>query len=137
MNSLFMRRLSVRALHRLVPIVTAVLTMACHNFPPITDGYPLQESLKKKSKGEVLLCAGPPVREWTDGDFTMLRYYREAPILEESMVSSKASRPTAHHGCWATVTIRHEQIERVHYRFVPPSVDASNDCEEIFSRCQE
>ena len=77
-----MRRFSVRALHGLVPIVTAVLTMACHNSPPLTDGYPLQESLKKKSKDEILLCAGPPVREWTDGDFTMLRYYRARPSLK-------------------------------------------------------
>src|SRR3712207_971418 len=63
MNDLFKRRFSVRALHGLVPIVTAVLTMACHNSPPLTHGYPLQESLKRKSKDEILFCAGPPVRD--------------------------------------------------------------------------
>ncbi|GMV50016.1 MAG: hypothetical protein AMXMBFR67_15590 [Nitrospira sp.] len=67
----------------------------------------------------------------------MLRYYREAPLLEESMVSSKTSRPTVHHGCWATVVLREERVEGVHYRFVPSSVDASNDCEAIFARCPE
>ncbi|HVG01642.1 MAG TPA: hypothetical protein VM842_02075 [Nitrospira sp.] len=132
-----MRPFSARNFPGILTIVTGALTMACHNVLPLRDGYPLQELLKQKSKDEVLRCAGPPIREWNDGEFTMLRYYREAPILEESMVSSKASRPTAHHGCWATLTIQHDRIEQVHYRFVPNSVDASNDCEEIFARCQE
>lgn len=132
-----MHPFSARASYGLLTITIGVLTVACHNVSPLTDGYPPQESLSSKSKDEILQCAGPPVREWRDGEFTMLRYYREAPLLEESMVSTKTSRPTAHHGCWATVTIRHDRIQRVHYRFVPDSVDASNDCEEIFVRCQE
>ena len=137
MDALFMHSLSVRTFHGILAIVASALTMACQIAPPLTEGYPLQESLKRKSKEEILVCAGTPLREWQDGEFTLLRYYREAPLLEESMVSSKSSRPTAHHGCWATVTIQHDQVEQIHYRFVPNSVDASNDCEEIFVRCQE
>ena len=110
---------------------------ACRSTPPLMEGFPHQESLRGKSKEHVLACTGPPLREWTDGAYTQLRYYREAPLLEESMVSSKGSRPTIHHGCWATVILQHNQVDRVHYRFVPSSVDASNDCEDIFASCQE
>ena len=85
----------------------------------------------------MLACAGAPLREWRSGDFTLFRYYREAPLLEESMVSSKSSRPTVHHGCWATVMLRQDRVDQVQYRFAPSSVDASNDCEEIFAGCQE
>ena len=137
MDPLFMHPLSARAFHGTLTIIASALTMACHNAPPLTDGYSLQDSLQNKSKEEILACAGTPLREWQDGEFTLLRYYREAPLLEESMVSSKSSRPTAHHGCWATVTIRQNRVENIHYRSVPNSVDASNDCEEIFVRCQE
>ncbi|MCK6498669.1 MAG: hypothetical protein L6Q38_04230 [Nitrospira sp.] len=103
----------------------------------MTEGYPHQLSLQEKTRAEVLACAGPPLQERQEGGATVLRYYREAPLLEESMVSSKTSRPTVHHGCWATVVLREERVEGVHYRFVPSSVDASNDCEAIFARCPE
>jgi hypothetical protein len=36
------------------------------------------------------------------GAFTLLRYYREAPILEESQPIGKGSVSTIRHGCWAT-----------------------------------
>lgn len=126
-----------RTFQGLLTVLTAVLLLACHSAPPITEGYSHQQSLQGKSREQVLACAGTPLREWQDGEFTQLRYYREAPLLEESMVSSKSSRPTVHHGCWATVMLQHNRVDQVQYRFVPSSVNASNDCEEIFARCQE
>lgn len=132
-----MHPLLSRAFQGLLTGFTALLLLACHSAPPITEGYPHQQSLRGKSREQVLACAGTPLREWQDREFTQLRYYREAPLLEESMVSSKSSRPTVHHGCWATVMLQHNRVDQVQYRFAPSSVDASNDCEEIFARCLE
>ncbi len=113
------------------------LVLGCHTIPPVTEGYPHQLAIRGKTKEQVLACAGTPVQEREEGAVTILRYYKEAPLLEESMVSSKGSRPTLHHGCWATVIIQDHRVDHVRYRFVPTSVDASNDCEEIFAQCQE
>lgn len=120
----------------LIPVLAGIM-LGCHSTPPITEGYPHQRALQGKSKEQVLACAGTPLQEREDGAVAMLRYYKEAPLLEESMVSSKSSRPTVHHGCWATVVIQHQRVDQVQYRFVPSSVDASNDCEEIFANCPE
>jgi len=118
-------------------ILMAGIASSCHIEPPVTEGYLHQQSLRGKSKEQVLACAGAPLQERQVGTSTLLRYYREAPLLEESMVSSKSSRPTVHHGCWATVVVHEHHVDQVQYRFVPSSVDASNDCEEIFADCQE
>lgn len=127
----------IRHLATLVVLVATGLQFACHSTPPITEGYPHQQALRGKSKQEVLACAGAPLQEREEGALTTLRYYKEAPLLEESMVGSKGSRPTVHHGCWATVILQDQRVEQVRYRFVPSSVDASNDCEEIFANCPE
>jgi hypothetical protein len=121
----------------LLSILTTAFLFGCHSTPPITEGYPFQQALQGKTLQQVLACAGNPLQKREEGAVTILRYYREAPLLEESMVSSKGSRPTVHHGCWATVIVEDHRVERVRYHFVPSSVDASNDCEEIFATCQE
>lgn len=121
----------------LLSILLTAPVLGCQSTPPVTEGYPHQQALQAKTLQQVLACAGTPQQKREDGPVTILRYYREAPLLEESMVSSKGSRPTVHHGCWATVIIQDQRVDRVRYQFVPPSVDASNDCEEIFANCQE
>jgi len=98
--------------------------------------YPNQQRMVGKSKAAILACAGKPVKEQTRNDVTLLQYYREAPMLEESAAVGKGSFPTVHHGCWATVIIAEDRITEVRYRFAPPTFDASNDCEEIFEPCQ-
>ena len=137
LDSCLMHPVIIRTLQGIQITIAAALVVACQSASPIAEGYPHQQTLRGKSKEQVMACAGTPLRESRQGDSTLLRYYREAPLLEESMVSSKSSRPTVHHGCWATVTLLHNLVDRVHYRFVPSSVDASNDCEEIFARCEE
>lgn len=121
----------------LVIILATGLQFGCQRVLPVTDGFPHQQGLRGKSKQEVVACAGTPLQEREEGALTTLRYYKEAPLLEESMVSSKSSRPTVHHGCWATVILQNQRVDQVRYRFVPSSVDASNDCEEIFANCPE
>ena len=132
-----MRPAYIRLHHGLLSILITGFVLGCQSTPPLTEGYPHQQALQGKTLHQVLACAGNPLQKREDGPVTILRYYREAPLLEESMVSSKGSRPTVHHGCWATVMVQDNRVDRVRYHFVPSSVDASNDCEEIFAHCQE
>jgi hypothetical protein len=64
-----------------------------------------------------------------------MRYYREAPLLLESAVGSKSSKPSAHYGCWATVLLQDGKVLEVRYHAVPAGVDATDRCEEIFESC--
>lgn len=132
-----MRPTYIRLINGLLSILTTGLVVGCHATPPVTEGFPHQQALEGKTLQQVLACAGTPLQKRENGPVTILRYYREAPLLEESMVSSKGSRPTVHHGCWATVIVQDQRVDRVQYHFVPSSVDASNDCEDIFANCQE
>ncbi|MBS0171882.1 MAG: hypothetical protein JSR62_16160 [Nitrospira sp.] len=134
---IIMRLIGFKCHGAVVLLLAAGLALGCQSVPPVTEGYPHQQGLLGKSKQDVLACAGPPLQERGEGALTTLRYYREAPLLEESMVGSKGSRPTVHHGCWATVILQDQRVDRVRYRFVPSSVDASNDCEEIFADCPQ
>lgn len=123
------------------PILACVITLSalyaisCASSPPITEGHQAQTRMRGKLKAEVLSCAGRPISETQEGSVTELRYYREAPMLEESGTASKGSMPSVHHGCWASLMLKDDRVEEVRYRFVPDFVDASNDCEDIFSNC--
>ncbi len=99
--------------------------------------YPNQQKILGQSKAAILACAGKPVKEQTRNDVVLLQYYREAPVLEESQPVGKGSMSTVRHGCWATVVITDDHVTDVRYRFVPPSMDASNDCEAIFDPCAQ
>ncbi len=128
-----MRRQNLLAL-MLLGIVQVLLT-SCST-PAQVGEYPNQQRMVGKSKSAILACAGIPQKETSDGERTFLRYYREAPILEESRPVGKGSFATIRHGCWATVILTDDHVVDVHYRFVPPTFDASNDCEDIFDSCQ-
>lgn len=103
--------------------------------PAVVGEYPNQQRMIGQAKASVLACAGTPIKEQLHNSVTLLQYYREAPILEESSPVGKGSFPTIRHGCWATVVVTDEHVAEVRYRFVPPAFDASNDCEEIFDAC--
>jgi len=105
--------------------------------PAQVGEYPNQQRMIGQSKAALLACAGKPVKEQTRNGLTLLQYYREAPMLEESSPVGKGSFPTVHHGCWATVVLAEDRITEIHYRFAPPAFDASNDCEAIFESCQQ
>lgn len=103
--------------------------------PAEVGRYPNQDKMVGKSKAALLACAGTPLKEISDKELTLLRYYKEAPMLEESRPFGKGSAATIHHGCWATVVIENDRVAEVRYRFVPPTFDASDECEEIFEPC--
>ena len=115
--------------------ILAVSLTSCAT-PAQVGEYPNQQRLVGLPKSAVLNCAGHPNKETSDGTQTVLRYYREAPILEESRPVGKGSFATVRHGCWATVVLTNDRVSEVQYRFVPPTFDASNDCEDIFDSCQ-
>lgn len=112
-----------------------ILLASCTT-PAHVGEYPNQQRMVGKSKSAILACAGLPNTETSDGKRTILRYYREAPILEESRPVGKGSFATIRHGCWAAVVLADDRVADVQYRFVPPTFDASNDCEDIFDSCQ-
>ena len=96
---------------------------------------PTGKALLGKSKQELVACAGNPLEDTKTVEGTVLAYYKEAPMFEESFASSKASRPGAHHGCWARLLMEDDRVVGVEYRSVPRSVDANNHCDEIFHAC--
>ena len=110
---------------------------SCASAPAAVGEYPNQHKVIGKSKADVLACAGKPVKEQTRNDVVLLQYYKEAPVLEESQPVGKGSMSTIRHGCWATVVLMDDRVTDVRYRFVPPSMDASNDCEAIFDPCAQ
>ncbi len=110
------------------------LASACATTPPVVD-HPNQRAMEGRTKEQILACAGQPERERSHEELTLMRYYKEAPLLQESMVGSKGSRGGAHHGCWATVVLKDGKVLEVRYHSVPAGVDATDHCEEIFESC--
>ena len=116
--------------------LTVQILLASCSTPAHVGEYLNQQRMVGKSRSTMLACAGTPQKETSDSERTVLRYYREAPILEESRPVGKGSFATIRHGCWATVVLVNDRVVDVQYRFVPPTFDASNDCEDIFDSCQ-
>ena len=123
----------IRAISVLV-VCTAAWLIGCTASQPIAPN-PKGKAILGKSKQELVACAGNPLEETKTAEGTVLTYYKEAPMFEESFASSKASRPGAHHGCWARLLMEDDRVVGVEYRSVPPSVDATDHCEEIFRTC--
>ena len=118
----------------LLLIISFVGLIGCVASQPV-EPNPIGRALLGKSKQELLACAGSPLKESKTAEGTVLSYYKEAPMFEESFASSKASRPGAHHGCWAHLLMGEDRVVGVEYRSVPRSVDATDHCEEIFHIC--
>lgn len=130
-----MTGMTVQDLLLLALVLTGGFVLVSCNTPAHVGEYPNQQRMVGQSKAAILACAGTPKKETIDGERTILQYYREAPILEESRPVGKGSFATVRHGCWATVILSDDRLVDVRYRFVPATFDASNDCEEIFDAC--
>ena len=115
-------------------MVGLVGVLGCAASQPIAPN-PIGKALLGKSKQALVACAGNPLEETKTAEGTVLKYYKEAPMFEESSVSSKSSRAGVHHGCWAYLLMREDRVEGVEFKSVPPSVDANDHCEEIFYAC--
>jgi hypothetical protein len=111
------------------------LTGCAETLPGGTDEYPARRVLIGKTKSEVLHCAGSPISEKAEGDRTMLVYYKEASLLEESFPGSKSSFSMEHHGCRATLVLQQDHVSEAHYQSVPNTYEHGGHCEEIFEPC--
>jgi len=123
----------IRAISALV-LCIAVWLIGCAASQPI-EPNPIGKALLGKSKQELLACVGNPLQESKTTEGTVLTYYKEASMLEESFSFSKGSRSGVHHGCWAHLLMGDDRVVGVEYRSVPRSVDATDHCEEFFHTC--
>lgn len=99
------------------------------------SNHQIQQALIGKTKLELLSCAGPPISETVKTDRTVMVYYREASLLEESFPASKGSFAMVHHGCRATIVLRDDYVDHIRYESIPRSYRDEDHCEEIFSGC--
>lgn len=94
-----------------------------------------QKSLIGKTKAELMACTAVQPEERTVGDLTVLKYYKEASVLEESFAASKSSVARVHHGCWASLVLKNDRVEGAQYDSVPSSYQSDDHCDEIFENC--
>lgn len=116
--------------------IVVVLFSGCASDAPKTSANPTAQSLIGKRHAEILQCAGKPVKQMGEKEGVILRYYKEAAMLEESRPFLKGSQPGMHHGCWANLLIEHDRVTGVEFRTVPEGVENEDDeCGEIFLGC--
>lgn len=80
-------------------------------------------------------CAEAPLHELSRPAATLLVYYREAAMFEESFGGGKGSKPGYHHGCWATLLIEEGRVTGVEFRPVPDPDADTHECQVIFVAC--
>ena len=114
----------IRAISALV-LCIAVWLIGCAASQPI-EPNPIGKALLGKSKQALVACAGNPLEETKTAEGTVLTYYKEAPMFEESFSFSKGSRSGVHHGCWAHLLMGDDRVVGVEYRSAPRSVDATD-----------
>jgi len=114
----------------------AVTAWGCAAPPPeIRPPSTTQMALIGVSKGTLLNCAGPPLREIQSGETTVLTYHRDAPAIEESFTGSKSSVSRIHHSCTARLLLTKDTVDGVEYDSEPATFAAEDHCDEIFSAC--
>jgi hypothetical protein len=96
---------------------------------------PTQKALIGKTQQELMSCVGITPEVKIVDEVTVLKYYKEASILEESSFVSKSSFPRVHHGCWATLALKNDRVEGIQYNSVPSSYKDEDHCDEIFENC--
>ena len=119
---------------RMPALLTLILLTACATTPGPPDDE-IRKSLLGKSHVEILACAGTPVQENQTEHGLVLRYYREAPMFDESGVFLKGSRPGAHRGCWVSLLFDKDHVVGAEYRSAPESFGDVRLCDGIFESC--
>jgi hypothetical protein len=115
--------------------LVVLLVNGCMTGPPeITTEHPTAQRLVGKTRADLLQCAETPVHEVPYGHGVIFRYYREAPMFEESRPFLKGSIAQEHHGCWASLLLEKDEVTGVEFRNVPESTQYDH-CEQIFVRC--
>ena len=104
--------------------------------PEAKTDNPTAKRLVGKTRAELLQCAGTPLRELPYGHGVIFRYYKEAPMFEESRPFLKGSIAQEHHGCWASLLLEKDEVTGVEFRPVPDGTEYDH-CEDIFVRCMQ
>lgn len=115
-------------------VCIAVWLIGCAASQPIKP-TPMGKALLGKSKQALISCAGDPLQETKTAEGTVLKYYKEASMLEESFPFSKGSRAGAHRGCWASLLLADDRVTGVEYRAAPSTLNTDDLCERIFETC--
>lgn len=117
--------------------IIVVLYSGCVSGPlDRNSDNPTAKRLVGKTRTELLQCAGKPLREVPYGHGVIFRYYKEAPMFEESRPFLKGSIAQEHHGCWASLLFESDQVTGVEFQTVPESSEYDH-CEEIFVGCRQ
>lgn len=111
-----------------------ILFAACATSPGGSDDA-VRKSLLGRSSADVLACAGTPIQEHQTEQGMVLRYYREAPMFDESGVFLKGSRPGVHRGCWVSLLFDKDHVVGAEYRSAPESLGDVRLCDGIFESC--
>ena len=115
--------------------VIGVLLGGCVSGPPETQtDTPTAKRLLGTTRAALLECAGPPAKEVPYAHGVIFRYYKEAPMFEESRPFLKGSIADEHHGCWASLLLESDEVTGVEFRTIPEGTEYDH-CEEIFVRC--
>ena len=77
---------------RMPALFILAVVAACAANPAAPDDD-IRKSLLGKSRAEILACAGLPAQENQTEQGLVLRYYKEAPMFDESGVFLKGSQP--------------------------------------------
>ena len=115
-------------------VCIAVWFIGCAASQPI-DPNPIGKVLLGKSTQDLISCAGDPLQETKTAEGTVLIYYKEASMLEESCPFSKGSRAGAHQGCWASLLLAKDRVTGVEFRAAPSTLNTDDLCKRIFETC--
>lgn len=96
---------------------------------------PSSSVLLGKTTSAVLACAGLPIQQSKQGASVIMKYYKEASILEESGVHSKGSVSKVHRGCWVDLLVEADHVTGVQFRPVPPTETDTQSCRDLFESC--
>ncbi|HYM37685.1 MAG TPA: hypothetical protein VES96_04740 [Nitrospiraceae bacterium] len=66
---------------------------------------------------------------------SILVFYKEASLLDESFAGSRSSVPQIHRGCMAHVELQDDRFHHIHYHAVPSTHQEHLYCDEIFESC--
>jgi len=120
--------------HLLALMALCAVAFGCAGPKPAPIGVN-GEALIGLTQERLQACAGASLRQVSQPASTMLVYYREAAIFEESFVGGKGSKPGYHHGCWATLLVEESRVTGVEFRPVPDPDADTHECQEIFAAC--
>jgi hypothetical protein len=120
---------------RAATVIVLLLSGCVSGSSEMKTDNPTAKRIVGTSRAALLQCAGAPVKEIPYDHGVIFRYYKEAPMFEESRPFLKGSIAQEHHGCWASLLLESDQVTGVEFRTIPEGIEYDH-CEDIFVRCR-